>query len=637
MPLLAVLAVLAVSPSNRPPAPAPANVPVAFDGAWAAQELSSLAREFPVRPAGSRGDDALAQRIAQIIEALGRPGGGFHVSLRRFSGLTRDGERSLATVVASRAGSTGMSPIVVVAHRDASGYGSRAELSGTAALLELARVFTDQQTNRTIVLVSTSGGSGGDAGAEHLVSLTGGGQAPWSLGSEPATASQGAIEHESSGGGPEQGAAPAPPASGRGAAARAVDAVLVLGDLASPGRNRMVIPYSDGLGGAPVQLVDATDQAVSAQAGLAPGSDGLAGQLVHLALPLTQGEQGVFNAAGLPAVMIQASGETGPGAFAPVSAARLEGLGNAALATIDALDAAAEIPSGPQAALYVAHKVVAGWVVRMLVVALLFPALVVTVDAFARARRRRYAVGEWLGLTLSCALPFALCAMLMFIASAVGVLGADPGLAANRGVSAISGRALAAAIAGLMLFAACWLYWRRAARARGLLGRPWGEAAGVAVLIVANTTALVMWLANPFAALAVVPAVHVWMVVASPELRPRARPVGLALVLFGICGPALVALYYATHIGGGAWAVLFLPANGHVGIGMALLWCLTLGCMVAAALLAVSPQRANRGAPQSGSMPLGTVRPAVITSPSGSPRATLRGRGSRAAHLKAER
>ena len=57
------------------------------------------------------------------------------------------------------------SPIVIFAHRDAAASGSRAELSGTAALLELARVFAARETKRTIVLVSTSGGSGGDAGA----------------------------------------------------------------------------------------------------------------------------------------------------------------------------------------------------------------------------------------------------------------------------------------------------------------------------------------------------------------------------------------------------------------------------------------------------------------------------------------
>src|SRR4029077_20282355 len=43
--------------------------------------------------------------------------------------------------------------------------GARAELSSTAALLELARVFAGRETKRTIVIVSTSGGSAANAGA----------------------------------------------------------------------------------------------------------------------------------------------------------------------------------------------------------------------------------------------------------------------------------------------------------------------------------------------------------------------------------------------------------------------------------------------------------------------------------------
>ena len=58
---------------------------------------------------------------------------------------------------------------MILAHRDASARGAEAELSGTAALLELARVFAARETQRTIVLVSTSGGSGGDAGAADFV------------------------------------------------------------------------------------------------------------------------------------------------------------------------------------------------------------------------------------------------------------------------------------------------------------------------------------------------------------------------------------------------------------------------------------------------------------------------------------
>ncbi|MDE3070344.1 MAG: M28 family peptidase, partial [Acidobacteriota bacterium] len=247
LPLLAVLAVLALSPSNRPAAPPQAQAPITFDGAWAAQELTSLAREYPSRTAGSGGDHALARRIAQTIEALGRPGGGFHVKVRRFTGLTRDGDRTLDTVIASRDGSTGLSPIVVVAHRDATGRGARAELSGTAALLELARVFTDQQTNRTIVLVSTSGGSGGHEGARDLVSLAQSGQAPWSVAAGSASPSPGTGEREAGSAAAEAGSAAAQPGAAHPAPERAVDAVLVLGDLASPSaRGNVLVPYSDG-------------------------------------------------------------------------------------------------------------------------------------------------------------------------------------------------------------------------------------------------------------------------------------------------------------------------------------------------------------------------------------------------------
>ena len=55
-------------------------------------------------------------------------------------GETIDGERALRTVIAERPGTVD-ERIVVVAHRDAAGPRAEAELSATAALLELARVF----------------------------------------------------------------------------------------------------------------------------------------------------------------------------------------------------------------------------------------------------------------------------------------------------------------------------------------------------------------------------------------------------------------------------------------------------------------------------------------------------------------
>jgi hypothetical protein len=594
VPLVVVVAVLALSPTNRPAALSPALAPVAFDGAWTSQELAALAREFPERAPGSRGDDLLAGRIAQTIQALGGSGGGFRVGMHRFDGRTNDGQRSLVTVVAQRAGSTSASPVVVVAHRDAGSTGAEAELSASAALLELARVFTNQQTRRTIVLVSTSGGSGGDAGAQQVAGLLRSGQTPWGGGAATAPAPEGA-ERE---GGPSGEALGQTGGAGAAAASRPVDAVLVLGDLASQAlRQPLVLPYSSGLGEAPPQLVDTASNAIQGQALLKPGGPDIADQLAHLSLPVTLGEEGVFNAQDLPSIMIQASGETGPSSREPVSSGRMEGLGNAVLGTIDALDAGPDIASGPQAVLLVAHKVIPGWAVRLLVAALLFPALLVTIDAVARARRQRQRLRPALAFVLACALPFGVCMVFLAALDGLGLLGATPGLQAAGGATAVHGFTVAAIVLTILLFALAWLYWPRVLRSLGVADQAGTAAAGVCLLAVLDATALVLWLANPFAALLLVPAAHLWMLVAAPELRPRRRWVGMAIVLLGLCGPLLVAVYYAHQLSigalGGAWALVLLPVGAHMGLGTELLWSLSLGCLVAAALAALRPRRAE--------------------------------------------
>ena len=53
----------------------------------------------------------------------------------------------------------------MLANRDARGRPGRAELSATATLLELARLFRQRDLRKTLVLVSTSGATTGFAGA----------------------------------------------------------------------------------------------------------------------------------------------------------------------------------------------------------------------------------------------------------------------------------------------------------------------------------------------------------------------------------------------------------------------------------------------------------------------------------------
>ncbi|HEU4703513.1 MAG TPA: M28 family peptidase, partial [Conexibacter sp.] len=168
LPILFALVLVGFS-LREPPRPLTASLaPDAFDGAAAFEQLDRLADAAPLRRPGSGGDGLVAQRVERTLRASG-----FRVAVQRFSAETVDGERELQTVVGERAGFSNRR-ILVVAHRDALGRGARAELSGTAALLELARVLGGRTLRRTLVLASTSGGTAGLAAAERLAAQAGG-------------------------------------------------------------------------------------------------------------------------------------------------------------------------------------------------------------------------------------------------------------------------------------------------------------------------------------------------------------------------------------------------------------------------------------------------------------------------------
>jgi hypothetical protein len=553
VPFAFALAIAAFSLTARPLPLSSTLAPDAFEGARAFAELKRLDVEFPNRRPGSLGDEALAAHVAQVFAGLGgTAGGGFSVRMRHFDAQTIDGERSLTTVIAQRPGSTGATPIVILAHRDAAARGSQAELSATAALLELARVFAARETQRAIVLVSVSGGSGGAAGAADFV----------------------AHEH-----GP-------------------FDAAIVLGDLAGAReRKPFVAPYSDGFGAAPGQLARTVDAAITRETGSDPGAPSTIGQLAHLAFPLTVGEQGPLDASGLPAVLVQVSGERGPSAGEPVSQEHLEGFGRAVLSAVDALDVAPDISSSMQTGVLIQRKTIPAWALRLLVAALLLPPLVLAADGLARVRRRREPVVRWLLWTLTCALPFFLAALLACLLGWLGILRAAPAAPVLSSALPLDGAAASAVVAVALTLVLAWLTWPVLVRRLGLGVRPDSEAAGIALLLVLLAVCLVAWAINPFAALLLLPAAHLWLLVVSPDraeigLRPR-RPGALALVALALLPLALLVSFYADQLGLGpaslAWTAVLLLAGGHVGVIGALLWSLAFGCVAAAAMLALRP------------------------------------------------
>jgi hypothetical protein len=109
--------------------------------------------------------------------------------------------------------------------------------------------------------------------------------------------------------------------------------------------------------------------------------------------------------------------------------------------------------------------------------------------------------------------------------------------------------------------------------------------------LVLLAVAVVVWIVDPLGALVLLPALHLWLLLASPELRPR-PPVALALVALGLLPLVALAGFYAADLdlglGRAAWMGLLLLAGGHVGAPGALLWSLGLGCAAAATLLALT-------------------------------------------------
>jgi hypothetical protein len=554
VPVVFALAIAAFSLTSRPRPLTATLAPDAFQGSSALAELKSLASAYPERRPGSTGDEQLAGRIAHALEGLGgTAGGGFSVQTHRFSAQTIDGERTLSTIVAQRPGSTSATPIVILAHRDAAARGSQGELSGTAALLELAHVFAARETRRTIILVSTSGGSGGAAGAADFAAGLHG----------------------------------------------PVDAAIVLGDLAGTHLARpFVVPFSNGYGSAPLQLQRTLADAVAHEAGTNPGAPSALGQLAHLTFPLTVGEQGALDAAGIPAVLLQVSGERGPSPREPVSLERLEGSGRAVLSAVDALDAAPDISSTMETGVQLQRKTLPAWALQLVLASLLLGPLFVAVDGLARMRRRRAPVGRWMLWTLTCALPFFACAVFAYLLGRLGILAAAPPTLPTLAALPLDGSAVAALIAIALVLGLAWVEWRTLVGRLGWGSRPDPEVAGLSTLLVLLAVALLVWALDPFAALLFVPAVHLWLLLAAPELRPR--PLGsLALVGLGLAPVLLLVVFYAHQLGLGpgevAWTAVLLVAGGHVGLSGALLWSIAFGCAAAAVMLCVTQPFAPRG------------------------------------------
>ncbi|HEY2768781.1 MAG TPA: hypothetical protein VGI76_11015 [Solirubrobacteraceae bacterium] len=577
LPLLFALAIAGFSLSDRP-APLTSNLaPEAFQGERAEGTLSDLVRRYPGRRPGGTGDQALADALAGELRALGgAPNGSFAVAEHTLRAQTIDGMRTLTTVVAQRPGTSGERPIAILARRDATAAPDASELSATAVLLELARVFSNSETRRGIVLVSTSGGSGGNAGARDFANHA----AQW--------------------------------------VGAPLDAAIVLGGLGGPSGAKLFLGSLAGVPGTAPELLQRTvAQAVRQQAGTPPGAPTLLDRLAQLSFPLAGGEQAPLDAGGLPAVLLQVGGELPSRAAGPPTATGLQDVGRAALASVYALDAGPSVTSiggggssAPQTALALQRKLLPEWAVRLLLATLLLPALLTAGDGLARQRRRRrvsaeQSVARWVSWVAACALPFFASALLAILLGALDLM-ATPYPPVASWSLALHGTALAGVLGIAFAFALVWRAWPALMRRLALPVRAQADPAGLALVLVLGAVAVVVWVLNPYTALLFVPALHLWLLLADPERWSSApaasrRAGTLAVALLGAAPLVLLIAFYAQQLGLGpgglAQTAVLLLAGGRIGLLGAVLWSLALGCLAAAILIALAGERTEKSKP----------------------------------------
>ena len=516
--LLAIVLVMFSLESRPRPLPQGLAADVLFDGEQAAAGARQIAGRHPDRSPGSPGDLATAADVEQAFTDSG-----FAAEAQKFE---HEG-RELVNVIGRRAGAS-RRQVLVVAARDAPGVPDAAgSAADTAALLEIARVFEGRPSRKSLVLASVDGSTLGEVGVSELLSEVDG---------------------------PDL-----------------VAGVLVVSGLGAGQGPPAIVPWSNGTKRSGIGLQRTIAESLRAELEAPAEGASPAGQLARLAFPVGIGGQGVLLGEGYDTARISGDGELSESSVeASVDEDRLGGMGRATLRAITALDQGPAPGRGPPTYLTIANQVMPGWVLAVLAATLILPALAASIDAFARARRRRAAVGPWLIWIAAGVVPFLVGYVIAKLLGLVGTTPDAPPAAVSPDLYPLDVPAIAVLVTVLGAVALMWIGLRH------FFGPPVrkmdelaASGAGVAVALVLSVAACLLWLINPFAALFAVPAVHLWILATLVD-PPPTRRTRIALTVGGLVLPVLLAVYGLFVLGvepiGAAWYLLLLTIGGVIGL-----------------------------------------------------------------------
>jgi hypothetical protein len=543
----------------RPPSLNPPDLPPAFDATQAATIAQDLAANYPDRRPGSLGARGAAAWFRRQLDPYG-----FDVRTDPFTATIDGRPTTLVNLVTEKPG-IGPSPaeIVVMAHRDDSGTGGGLDdnASGTAALVELARSYAPTAAAQRISLPYT------------LVFLSADG---------PRGAAHFAAQQE---------------------AKRNIIAVINLDSIGGRGKPRLILGANTSRSPAP-GLVETLRATLAQEGNGEPLRPSGLQQLVSLGFPFDPYDQAPFVSRGIPAATVTTAGARPPDAqHGPrkLDVGHLGVIGLAAQDTVDAMEQGVSLAQGPSSYVYLGQRLVRGWAIEIVLVAMLLPFLAAAVDLFARCRRRRIRIAPALRSYRSRLGFWAWVGAIFLVFRAAGLWGGDDGHAPPLTSVSWPGGALLALV---LRAGAGWLVARSRILPRRQI-RPEERLAGHSgALLALGVVGLLVAAVNPFSLIFVLPSLHAWLWL--PQVQTRHPALRAGVFLAGFLGPAYLVWSFATHYGLGwdaPWYVVKLFAVGYAPLPLLVIglgWLAAAGQLAALAADRYAPYPAPQERPRRG-------------------------------------
>jgi hypothetical protein len=520
---LALLALVALRPTHVPPL---GDQPTLFDGTRAYSTLQEIVRDFPGRTAGSEADTQSVLWLSTQLSDLG-----LQPQVDNFVASIEGRATGLQNVWAMSKGQTS-SVILLVAGRDSpplSPQGANDNASGMAALLELARLFTLEAHEHTLVFLWSDGDAYGSLGTAAFVQ-----------------------QHKSMN----------------------ITAAIALARVGLASATSVDISgwsATDRI--APPWLWALAASAAKAEAKLPTPLPSFVTQFLRLAAPIGGGSQAPLVAAGIPAVTLSAGGPAVPAAQDTVgttSPSTLQRIGRTAelmVTTIDGLGTS--LAPSSNAVFFSRSRAMPGIVIELALLVLIMPTAAVVLDLTAAARRRRERLGPAWTLYVLRFAPWLVMLIVVYFANLLGLLPRNPGAAISSASLMAHAPHYVRAFVLLIMLVAAVLY-AHAVERRQVRRRPVSIESTVTVVeIVLLAVAALALLVNPFSLLLLLPALAFWPLVrVGPWQRSRLP------AWAGLTGLAAALIYFATrlHLGFDVWWYFFLLLeNRTVPLGAAVL------------------------------------------------------------------